>query len=180
MGERHDLFHFALTKVLFLFLVVSIAPAFSQEKSFNHKDLSFILPEGWVTQEIPGNFEKEVIGWLKSEKISGASMLVFSYKGWRQTYTSVRVAGLKTIAASYPKGQEALKKPTKMKTDTGLNAVWEYWRGGVEASGQIVFLESPMGIVETKNCWALFIGYTPASSGPQLEEDFLKMIKSVK
>jgi hypothetical protein len=180
MGKRHGLFHFVLFKVLFLLLVVSIAPAFAQEKSFIHKDLSFTLPEGWVTQEIPANFEKEVIGWLKSEKISGASMLVFSYKGWRQTYTSVRVAGLKTIAASYPKGQEALKKPIKMKTDTGLNAVWEYWRGGVEASGQTVFLESPMGIVETKNCWALFIGFTPTSSGPQLEEDFLKMIKSVK
>jgi len=180
MRKKHNLSYFGLFKVLFLLLGLSIAPAFAQEKSFSHKDLSFILPEGWVTQEIPGNFEKEVIGWLKSEKISGASMLVFSYKGWRQTYTSVRVAGLKTIAASYPKGQEALKKPVKMKTDTGLNAVWEYWRGGVEASGQTVFLESPMGIVETKNCWALFIGYTPASSGPQLEEDFLKMIKSVK
>jgi hypothetical protein len=105
---------------------------------------------------------------------------VFCYTGWRQNYNSVRIAGLKTIGASYPKGQEMLKKPAKMKTDTGLAAVWEYWRGAVDAGGQTVFLESPMGIVESKNGWVLMIGYSPAASGPQLEEDFLKIVKSVK
>jgi hypothetical protein len=152
----------------------------AQGTPFTNRNISFHLPEGWGTKEIPSNFEKEVIAWFKSEKAEGVTILVFCYTGWRQNYNSVRIAGLKTIGASYPKGQEMLKKPTKIKTDSGLTAVWEYWRGFVETSGQTVSLESPLGIVETKNGWVLMIGYAPATSGPQLEEDFLKIIKSVK
>jgi len=57
---------------------------------------------------------------------------------------------------------------------------WEYWRGAVEASGQTVFLESPMGIFENKSGWILMLGFTPSASGPQLEADFLKILKSAK
>jgi hypothetical protein len=73
-----------------------------------------------------------------------------------------------------------LKKPEKIKTNTGLTAVWEYWRGAVDAGGQTVFLESPMGIFEAKSGWILMLGFTPASSGPQLEEGFMKILKSAK
>ena len=180
MAKRSFLFYFVLFHVLSVILLFSIAPIFAQGTPFSNRGISFNLPEGWSTKEMPSNFEKEVIGWLKSEKAEGVTILVMCYTGWRQNYNSVRIAGLKTISASYPKGQEMLKKPTKIKTDTGLTAVWEYWRGAVDAGGQTVFLESPMGIVETKNGWVLMIGYAPAPSGPQLEEDFLKIIKSVK
>jgi hypothetical protein len=37
-----------------------------------------------------------------------------------------------------------------------------------------------MGIMETKPGWILMLGFTPDSSGEQLEEDFLKMIQSAK
>jgi hypothetical protein len=37
-----------------------------------------------------------------------------------------------------------------------------------------------MGIMETKAGWILLLGFTPESSGTQLEEDFLKMIKSAR
>jgi len=56
----------------------------------------------------------------------------------------------------------------------------EYWRGAVDASGQTVFLESPMGIFENKSGWILMLGFAPAVSGPQLEADFLKILKSAK
>jgi hypothetical protein len=154
--------------------------AFAQGTPVTHKDISLTLPEGWVTQDIPNNFEKETVAWLKSEKIAGASILVFCYKGRRQNYTSVRIAGLKTIGSSYPKGQEMVKKPEKIKTDTGLTAVYEYWKGRVEASGQTVLLESPMGIFENKSGWILMLGFAPAASGPKLEEDFHKILKSAK
>jgi len=71
-----------------------------------------MLPEGWVKQDISKGSEKEVVGSLKSEKIAGTTVLVFCYTGWRYNYSSVRIAGLKTIAAVYPKGQEMLKKET--------------------------------------------------------------------
>jgi hypothetical protein len=179
MKKRPFLIHL----VIFTFLLTALLALTTQaaaETIFTHPDISFSLPEGWSSQEIPANFEKETIAWLKTEKIAGTSIMVFCYKGWRYNYSAVRVAGLKTIASSYPKGQEVLKKEEKLRTDSGLKAVWEYWRGGVDAGGQTVFLESPMGIIAAKSGWILMLGFTPASSGPQLEEDFMKILKSAK
>jgi hypothetical protein len=73
-----------------------------------------------------------------------------------------------------------LKKETKLKTEGGLTAVTELWRGAVDASGTTAFLQTLMGIMETKAGWILLLGFTPNASGPQLEEDFLKIIKSAK
>jgi hypothetical protein len=50
----------------------------------------------------------------------------------------------------------------------------------MEASGQTVMLESPTGIFENKSGWILMLEFTPAASGPKLEEDFLKILKSAK
>jgi hypothetical protein len=152
--------------------------ALAEGNVFEHEYLSLTLPDGWVTQDIPSNFEKEVIGWLKSEKIPGTSITVSCYRGRRYNYRSIRIAGLKTIAGVYPKGQEMLKKPKKIRTDGGYKAVVELWRGAYETGGHTVFLQTPMGIVKTKHCWVLMLGYTPDSSGPQLEEDFMKIIKT--
>ncbi len=154
--------------------------ALSQENTFTYDNFSFTLPEGWVKQDVPKGSEKETVGSLKSEKISGTSILVFCYKGWRFDYRNVRIVGLKTIASVYPKGQEQLKKETKLKTDGGLAVVTELWRGAVDAGGTTVFLQSPMGIIKSRAGWILLLGFTPDSSGGQLEEDFLKMIKSTK
>ncbi len=178
MCRRSLLSHLGLLSMFLLILIGPSIPPLAGETAFNHKEFSMTLPDGWTTQEIPGNFEKEVIAWLKSEKIAGTSVMVFLYKGWRYNYSSVRIGALKTIGASYPKGQEMLKKPEKIKTNKGLTAVIEFWRGAVDAGGQTVFLETPMGILETKAGWILMLGFTPSASGPQLEEDFLKLIKS--
>ena len=170
---------------LLLLAIIAIAiglaaQCLAQENLFTHEYLSLKLPEGWVTQDIPANFEKEVIGWLKSEKIAGTSITVHCHRGWRYNYSSVRIGALKSIAAAYPKGQKMLKDKTKIKTESGGTAVVELWQGAVDAGGQTVLLQSPMGIVRTKQCWLLMIGYTPDSSGPQLDEDFLAIIKSAK
>jgi hypothetical protein len=161
-------------------LAVLLIPiqALAEENVFEHQYLSLTLPEGWVSQDIPANFEKEVIGYLKSEKIPGTSITVHCYRGRRYNYSNIRIGGLKTIASVYPKGQEMLKKPKKTRTDIGYKAVVELWRGAVASSGLTVFLQTPMGIVKTKHCWILMLGYTPDSSGPQLEEDFMKIIRS--
>jgi hypothetical protein len=50
----------------------------------------------------------------------------------------------------------------------------------MEVSGQTVMLESPTGIFENKSGWILMLEFTPAASGPKLEEDFLKILKSAK
>jgi hypothetical protein len=168
---------------LYIFLIGVTALAhqvFAQENMFNYNNFSLTFPEGWVKQEIPKGPDKEVVGSLKSEKIPGTSVLVLCYRGWRDNYSSVRIAGLKIIASVYPRGQEMLKKETRLKTDGGLTAVTEFWRGAVDAGGKTGFLQSPMGIMETKAGWILMLGFTPDASGQQLEEDFLKMIQSAR
>jgi hypothetical protein len=167
----------------FTFFILLIASSFqvcAQENTFTYKNFSLSLPDGWSVQEVPKGSEKEVIGSVKSDKIAGTTVLVFLYSSWRYNYNTVRIVGLKTIGAAYPKGQEMLKKPTKMKTNGGYTAVVEFWKGAVDAGGQTVFLRSPMGIMEAKPGWILMLGFTPDSSGDQLEEDFVKMIQSAK
>lgn len=180
MTKRPLSFYLLFFNVLLTVLLFSVNTIFAQGTPYSNKGVSLNLPEGWIAKEIPSNFEKEVVAWLKSQDMEGVSILIFCYTGRRQNYKTTRIAGLKTIGEYYPKGQEMLKKPAKIKTDTGLEAVWEYWRGAVESGGLTIFLESPMGIIQTKSGWILIIGFAPATSGPQLEEDFLKIIKSVK
>ena len=180
MFKRSWLCRYVLLSALLFGLTGLAHQAAAQEDTFNYNNFSLTLPEGWVKQDISKGSEKEVVGSLKSEKIPGTTILVLCYKGWRYNYSSIRIAGLKTIASAYPKGQEMLKKETKIKTDGGLTAVTELWRGAVAAGGTTVFLQSPMGIMETKAGWILLLGFTPESTGAQLEEDFLKMIKSAK
>ncbi len=176
MSKRSWLCHYVLLNV-FLFGLTGFAHSVdAQEATFKYDNFSLTLPEGWAKQEPPKGSEKEVVGSLKSEKIPGTTILVLCYKSWRYNYTSVRIAGLKTIASAYPKGQQVLKKETKLKTDGGLTAVTELWRGVLDAGGMTVSLQSPMGIMETKAGWILLLGFTPESSGAQLEEDFLKII----
>jgi hypothetical protein len=174
-------FFCVVSMAVFVLVVCPIPQVYAQGQSFTYKNLTLSLPDGWSAQDIPKNSEKELIGSFKSEKIAGTTVLVFCYTGWPYTnYSNVRIAALKTIAASYPKGQEMLKKPKKMKTDGGYATVIESWKGAVDAGGQTVFLRSPMGIIKTKVGWIMMLGFTPESTGDQLEEDFLKMIKSVK
>ena len=180
MFKRSWLGRYVLLNGLLFALTGFVHQAVAQEATFNYDKFSLTLPEGWVTQDPSKGSEKEVIGSLKSEKIAGTTILVLCYKGWRYNYSNVRIAGLKTIASVYPKGHEMLKKETKVKTEGGLTAVTELWRGAVAAGGTTVFLVSPMGIMETKAGWILMLGFTPESSGGQVEEDFLKMIKSAK
>ena len=178
---KRSLFSYFMLFNIFLFALIGFPhQALSQENTFTYENFSFTLPEGWVKQDVPKGSEKETVGSLKSEKISGTSILVFCYKGWRYDYRNVRIVGLKTIAAVYPKGQEQLKKETKLKTDGGLAVVTEFWRGFIDAGGTTVSLQTPMGIIKSRAGWILMLGFTPNSSGGQLEEDFLKMIKSAK
>ena len=180
MLKRFLLFLFLLLCV-FLFGWTGFARLiFAQENIFNYNNFSMTLPEGWVKKDLPKGSEKEVVGSLKSEKIAGTTLLVLCYTDWRYDYSGVRIAGLKTIASVYPKGQEMIKEPTKIKIDAGLTAVVEFWRGAIDASGTTAFLQSPMGIIETRAGWALMLGFTPDASGAQLQEDFLKMIKSAR
>jgi len=180
MIKRSRLLYFVLFNAFLFGLTGFALQVFAQENPFNYNNFSLTSPEGWVKQDISKGSEKEVIGSLKSEKIAGTTVLVLCYKGWRYNYSSIRIAGLKTIAAVYPKGQEILKKETKLKTEGGLTAVTELWRGAVDASGTTAFLQTPMGIMETKAGWILMLGFTPDAFGPPLEDDFLKMIKSTK
>jgi hypothetical protein len=181
MSKPISCFACVVSMVVFVVLVGLASQTYAQGHSFTYENLTLSLPDGWTSQDVAENSEKELVGSFKSEKNTGTTVLVFCYTGWPYTnYSNVRIAGLKAIAASFSKGQEMLKKPTKMKTDGGYAAVVEFWKGAVDAGGQTVFLRSPMGIIKTKVGWIMMLGFTPDSTGDQLEEDFLKMIKSIR
>jgi hypothetical protein len=148
--------------------------------TFTHPSITLTLPPGWAPHDIPSNFEKETVAWLKSDTIAGASITVFCYRGPMQSYRSTRIRGLKTIAASYPIGQSEMKKTTKLVTDSGFSATTELWKGFVSSGGQMLTLQSPLGIVKSEKGWIMMIGYVPDAGGPQLEEDFLMILKSTR
>jgi hypothetical protein len=161
-------------------LIGLAAPVQAQENVFDYRHFSMTLPEGWVKEDIPKGCERELIGSLKSQGIPGTSILIFCYEGGRYHYSGVRILGLKTIVSVFPKGQEMVNKKTQVKTDGGLVAVVEFWRGAAGAAGPVVFLQAPMGIIETEAGWILMLGFTPDPSGAQLGEAFLQMIRSAK
>jgi len=180
MFKRYWLYHTVWLNILLLGLMGVPPYTFAQDETFSYNNFSLALPKGWVKQDISERSEKELIGSLKSQEIPGTSISIFCYKGEGYNYSSVRIAGLKTIASGFPKGQERLKKETKVKIDGGLSAIVELWRGAVDASGTTAFLQVPMGIIKTKSGWILMLGFTPDSTGAQLEEAFLQMIQSAK
>jgi hypothetical protein len=146
---------------------------------FKHKYLSLSLPAGWSVKEdaATGN---ELIGWLESKSIPGASIIVYSFRGAFINYSNVRIRGLKRLAADYPKGQKQLKKAKKIRTEKGYKPKVELWQGFLGSGGKTVALQSPMAVMKTKKSWILMIGYVPDASGVKMEEDFLKILKSAK
>jgi len=146
---------------------------------FKHKYITLSLPAGWSVKEDAAT-GKELIGWLESKSIPGATIIVYSFRGAFINYTNIRVRGLKRIAADYPKGQKQLKKPKTIRTEKGYKPKVELWQGFLDSGGTTVALQSPMAVMKTRKSWILMIGYAPDASGVSLEEDFLKILKSAK
>ena len=136
--------------------------------TFSHPWVNLILPAGWYIDKIPGNFEKEIIGWFKTPKYSGGSIMLMGHRG-RYNHRKIRIGGLRTIAAAYPQGQEQLKDMDRHRTEAGnFDARYELWKGWV--SGTV--MQSPMVIFKTRHCWVLMIGYVADKDGAEFEKDF--------
>ncbi|GMR21370.1 MAG: hypothetical protein BMS9Abin36_1970 [Gammaproteobacteria bacterium] len=157
----------------------SIATAFASGSEFSHKYLTLDLPEGWSTGQVPEGSEKQTIGVLKSSSIKASSITLDCYRGALHTHASTRIRGLNTISATYPAGQEQLKKPYKIKTQGGKGKA-ELWRGYIKIGNQTVALQTPMAAIKTKHCWLVALGFTPDSSGEAMEKDFLTIMKSAR
>ncbi len=157
-----------------------VHPVMGQEHVFEYGDFALKLPKGWTQQEVSRGSEKELVGSIKSEEFPGTTVLIFYYKDAPFNYSDIRIMGLKTIASVFPKGQEMLKGGIKINTDGGLTAVVELWRGFADVRGTSAFLRVPMGIIGIKQGWVVMLGFTPESTGAQLEEDFLSMIRSAR
>jgi len=158
--------------------IVFGAPTVAAENTFTHEHLTLTLPEGWSSAKVPEG-SKDTIGVLKSSKIAGTSITLDCYRGRLHTEASTRIRGLGTISAAYPDGQEQLKKPKRFKGN-GIKGTVELWRGYVKAGNLIVKLQSPMAAAKTKHCWLVMTGFTPESSGPALETDFMTILESAR
>jgi hypothetical protein len=167
-------------------VAVTEADAFSTRKPagapgvFEHELLTLTLPPGWASSAVPPGSEKEIIGWLTSERIPGATVMVGCYRGFGQSFASVRIAALRTLAAAYPQGQKMLEDKKKIRTKQGKKALVELWQGVVDSGGQAVLMQSPMGVVKTKHCWAMMMGFVADSFGAQLKDDFTEILGSAR
>ncbi|MBT8352563.1 MAG: hypothetical protein KJO26_15200 [Deltaproteobacteria bacterium] len=175
---------FLLRHSFFLAAVVALmlfSSSFAEggQAEFKHKNITLTLPDGWSVKKDAAT-GKELIGWLQSKSIPGASIIIYSFRGALINYTNVRIRGLKRLAIDYPKGQKQLKKPKKIRTEKGYKPKVELWQGFIDAGSMTVTLQSPMAVMKTKKSWILMIGYVPDTSGAKMEEDFLKILKSAK
>jgi len=172
-----------LLSSLGLCLVVLLLPfSANAESQFSHQYLTLTLPDGWYEGKIPPGSEREVIAVLKTKKIKGASIMVMCYRGGGFMYrgTKTRIRGLKTIAAVYPEGQKMMKKPYKFEADSGRRASVEHWIGNLKVGNLTVTLFTPMAVLKSKHCAALFLGFTASNSAEALTDDFLKILKTAK
>ena len=153
--------------------------AVAEQAQFKHQYLTLNLPAGWSVNKavVPGEI---LIGGLKSETIPGSSILIYAYRGMRINMRNVRARGLLNLDAEFPKGQKHLKKPKKIRTDSGYKAQIELWLGLIDAGNMTVALQLPMAVIKTKKSYILMIGYTPEATGSKMEEDFLNILKSAK
>jgi hypothetical protein len=148
---------------------------------FNKRNVSMVLPAGWVEIDKSGQYEAEFLGWFESQTVPGTVIFIYAYKGFTAGYTNLRIRGLKTIAQMYPQGQEELKKAKTIKTDKGNNPKMESWRGYLTSGGTTSVKQSPMAILKSKNGgWLLIIGSVPDASGPWLEEEFIKILNTIE
>jgi hypothetical protein len=156
------------------------AAAAAAPLKFVKHDVSITFPPGWVEVDKSGQFEAEFLGWFESRTVPGTAIFTYLYTGFTAGYTHLRIRGLKTIAQMYPEGQEDLKKAKRVTTETGNSAEMELWRGYLKSGTANVVKQSPMGIVKTKGGWLMVIGSTPDASGPWLEDEFAKILKTVQ
>jgi hypothetical protein len=168
-----------LLSVAMVFILFSSSYAVAEQAQFKHQYLTMNLPAGWSVDKAAAT-DNELIGVLKSATISGSSILIYAYRGAMLNYRNIRIRGLKRIAIDYPKGQKHLKKPKKIKTDSGYKVQVELWQGFIDAGSMIVALQSPMAVMKTKKSYILMIGYTPDVTGAKMEEDFIKILKSAE
>jgi hypothetical protein len=152
----------------------------SHASEYKHQHLSLTLPAGWEATEIAVGSGKELIGQFRSKNAAGTSILTYCYRGMLHTKASTRIRGLNLIGASYPAGQELLKKPHKVKTNSGKKASVELWQGYVKVKNTTVPLISPMAVMKTKHCWLLMVGFAPTATGEQLDHDFLALLKTAR
>lgn len=146
---------------------------------FSHQHLKLDLPDGWTAHPADAKAAPHV-GTVKSTSIAGTSITLDCYRGaLKHTLTSTRIRALKTLAGAYPAGQEQLKKKQKIKTQGG-KGIWESWKGYVKAGDMTVALSSPMGMIKTKDCWLVAIGFTAEANAEKLEKDFLAIIKTAR
>ena len=162
-----------------VFILFSGSNVLAGQSQFEHKLLSLTLPDGWSVNKATVTGD-ELIGSLQSTSIPGSSILIYAYRGMTLNYRNIRIRGLKSIADTYPQGQVHLKKPKSIKTDSGYKPKYELWQGFIDAGGTTVALQSPMAAMKTKRAWILMIGYTPDTTGVQMEQDFIKILKSAE
>ena len=176
---KNNKFCFPFSFVTPIVVLLLSMQAVASDTQFTHKHLTLDLPGGWTVAELPTGSSEETIGYIKSDTFAGSSMTVMCYRGMLHTLASTRIRGLNVISATYPKGQEHLKEPEKIKTKGGKGEV-ELWRGYIDAGSMTVALISPMATIKTKHCWMSLTGFAPDKAGEKFFEAVKEVVKTAR
>lgn len=180
-GLFRTYFYFALGAVMVLALTLPAqAEATAKGKTFTNKAVTIDLPPGWEIKPPPAG-DKETIATFTSTEFPGTSVVALAYKGAFINYSYARIRMLKNAAGAYPGGQQQLKDEHKIKTENGLKAWLELWRGMPSVENKNIILQSPTAIFRSgSKRWVVLIGFTPESHGEWLEKEMLKMVNAAK
>jgi hypothetical protein len=146
---------------------------------FMHPNLSVVLPAGWIIEKAPMHMGEDIITRFQSDRLS-ASINVYCYREAEHTEGTIREEAMHILGLGYPLRKRLLRKPESIKTENGRIATVEVWQGVFEASGDEYLMRSPLAIMKTRDCWLLMIGYAGEATGSELEEDFLKILRSAQ
>jgi len=180
-GLSRTYYYFVLGVVMVLALIVPVrVNAVNIGKTFTHKAVTIELPPGWEIKAPPAG-DKETIATFASTEFPGSSVVALAYKGPFIKYSYARIRMLKNAAGAYPGGQQQLKKEHKIKTDNGLKAWLELWRGIPSVENKNIVLQSPTAIFRSgSKHWIVLIGFAPEPNGKWLEKEVLKMVNAAK
>jgi hypothetical protein len=186
--EARKLCAVCATIVLSALLLCGDAPASGKPGSrsvasgkglFMHPNLSVVLPAGWTIEKAPMHMGENIITRFRSDRLS-ASINVYCYGEAEHTEGTIRKEAMHILGLGYPLRKRLLRKPGSIKTENGRIAMVEVWQGVFEAAGDEYLMRSPLAIMKTRDCWLLMIGYAGEATGPELEEDFLKILRSAQ
>lgn len=155
------------------------AAAEEKPAPFVHDLVTMELPPGWKEQPKARSFEKEVVGFFSSDRLSGATLLIACYEGFFMNMPKAIDASRKTVLASIPNaGPVAVTKD--LKTAAGRELVLITYEGTQPHQGQDVRMRVLTATAKGGKSYVNLLLFVVPNLGPAASEQILRMANSIR